>query len=560
MSEQGPFRHRDGEQAENARRVLIGLGAIGVLLFALFVWPFSVFGGGGSGETDGTTLSGSGDAPGVPDGFEALSIHFEDLKAPDNADGPYALTMPLLEQVSDGRNLGLYTFKDGKWTRVAAATLVSNGTAASGEVDEMPSNLAVLRLLSSAVQITGWLPAGANPDPDALDVLTTINPAGYAPAADGKVTGSAQTIAGASGNVVPTVRATTADDDGAVAAILASPALLDEHVTALVQLALQNGNAGIDIDYPRVPPARKADFTAFITVLAGQLHQANRTLSVTLPSPARSGVSWDTGAYDWEEIVAQADLIKFRPGEDPSLFFQSVNDALAYLGSQGVNLKKVALVVSRDSHESASDGLSSMTLYQALSLASEIEVRTASTITPNSSVVIVGRNIFEDDGASGLVWDDQANAVSFDYPGRGGTRTVWLENSLSLAFKLQLAAKYGLGGVVISDVSDTTGKADFWEPLRVYSASGEIQPASANSTMLRPEWEVQAGNPQPESKGNLVWTAPQQPGSYEVTLIVSDGVIRASRSIELEVQAPAPGTGSTPTTTPDTTPTTTAGN
>jgi hypothetical protein len=196
--------------------------------------------------------------------------------------------------------------------------------------------------------------------------------------------------------------------------------------------------------------------------------------------------------------------------------------------------------VSRESYESASDGLTAMNLHQALSLASEIEVRTTSTITPNSSVVIVGRNIFEDDGASGLMWDEQAQAVAFDYPARGGTRTVWLENSLSIAFKLELAARFGLGGVAITDASDNPAQADFWDPLRTYSESGAIQPAAANSTMLRPSWEVQAGDPQPESKGNLVWTAPAQPGVYDVTLIVSDGVIRAARSIELQVQAPAP--------------------
>ena len=540
----GPFNRRDGEQNDrSARFILIGMGVLGLLLFILFASPFSIFGGddGGDDPGGGTALDGgsSTNASGVPDGFEALSVHFDDLAKPAE-EGPYPLTVALLQQVSDGRNIGLYTLEDGRWTRVSSATLVSNGTAASGEVDEMPSNLAVLRLLSSAVQITGWLPEGAQADPDALSVLTTVNPAGFAPSPEGSIAGTGSTIAGASGNVVPTVRSATPETDAAVDAILASPVLLEEHVTALVQLSLQNGNAGVDIDYPRVSPARRADFTAFINVLAGQLHQANRTLSVTLPSPRRSGVSWDTGAYDWEEIVAQADLTKLRSDPNPALFFQTTSDVLGYLRGTNIDLKKVALVINRESYEGASDGLTAMTLHQALLLASEIEVRTASTITPNSSVVIVGRNIFQDDGASGLVWDDQARAVSFDYPGRGGTRTVWMENSLSVAFKLELAAQFGLGGVALSDVSDNPAQADFWEPLRTYSETGQIMPAAANSLMLRPSWEAQAGNSQAEAKGNVVWTAPAQPGAYEVTLVVSDGVIRASRSIQLEVLAPAP--------------------
>ena len=543
MSEQGPFNRHDNERDDrSARFILIGMGFIGLVLLVLFASPFSILGDGDDSDdgNGGITAAPDGRAPGVPDGFQALSIHFDDLSQPEDTEGPYALTMPLLEQVSDGRNLGLYTFTDGRWARVTSATLVSNGTAASGEVDEMPSNLAVLRLLESAVQITGWLPANTQQDPEALTALTTINPAGLAPGPDGALAGELRTIEGASGNVLPTVRASTPEEDEAVNTILASPALLDEHVTALVQLALQTGNAGVDIDYSRVNPARRADFTGFINVLATQLHQANRTLSVTLPSPVRTGVSWDTGAYDWGEIATHADLIKLRGETDPSLFFEAVDGALGYLGSAGVDLGKVALVIGRDSYERGPDGLTAMTLHQALGLAAEIEVRTASTITPNSSVVLVGRNIFLDDGASGLVWDEEARAVSFDYPGRGGTRTVWLENSLSIAFKLELAATYGLAGVAITSVSDDPAHADYWDTLREYGESGTITPAAANSVMLRPAWEVQAGNPEPEAKGNMVWTAPAQPGSYDVSLIVSDGVIRASRTVQLSVQAPAP--------------------
>jgi hypothetical protein len=167
MSEQGPFNRREGgEPGDNSgRTILIVMGVVAVVLFLLFASPFKIFGGdddGGGSALDGVT---DGRNPGIPDGFQALSIHFDDLEKPANTEGPYALTMPLLEQVSDGRNLGLYTLEDGRWRRLAAATLVSNGTAASGEVEEMPSNLAVLRLLSSAVQITGWLPAGANDRP-----------------------------------------------------------------------------------------------------------------------------------------------------------------------------------------------------------------------------------------------------------------------------------------------------------------------------------------------------------------------------------------------------------
>ena len=104
-----------------------------------------------------------------------------------------------------------------------------------------------------------------------------------------------------------------------------------------------------------------------------------------------------------------------------------------------------------------------------------------------------------------LAWDDQANAVAFDYPGRGGTRKVWLENSLSIAFKIELAAKYGLAGVAISNVSNDPGQAEFWDPLRTYSETGTIQPATANSFMLgrpgRSRRETRSPSPRATSCG-----------------------------------------------------------
>jgi hypothetical protein len=548
--ERGPFDEilepgREGHD-RSASIIFIGMGIIGFILLLVVLNPFSLFGGGGDGGESpdggdgGSSLLSS--APKVPDGYEALSRHYQEDFAeqlPEGTTGPAEITVPLLQPVNDGRNLGLYTFRDGSWERLASATLVNNGAAAKGEVAEIPENIAVLRLTSSAVQITGWLPPGAAPDEEAMSIVTTVNPVDYAPAADGTLSGSPRDFPQADGNVVPTIRASTPEDADAVNAILASPALREEHIQALVQLALQPGNAGVDIDYPNVNPARKADFTAFITVLADQLHQANRTLSVALPTPTKSGVTWDTGAYDWTELGQRADLLKLRPVDDPSIYYQRMGELFDYLRDQ-VDLKKVALVVSRNSWEKASDGLRQMSLYDALRLASLIEIRTPTQITANTSVVIVGTNLFRDDGASGIQWDDTAFAVSFSYPGIGGQRTVWLENALSLAFRLDLARRNGLAGVAIADIGSDESLPAYWEPLRAFAESGEVPLARANSLLLEPFWQIQAGSMNNEASGGIVWQAPAQPGSYEVSLVVSDGVVRAMQTITLQVTATNP--------------------
>lgn len=548
MSEQGPFDRilEPGAQRDRtARLILVGMGVVGVILLLLVLMPGSFLGGGDGPATSGGASGGAAKAPKAPAGFEALS---QLLKVDAKEQCPCFLTVPLLKPTADGRNLSLYTSRDGKWERLGPATLVEDGTAARGAVDVRPANIAVLRRVVSAVQLSGWLPAGSQPEPEALDVLGTINPVDFAPNADGTLSGTASPLSEGKANVMPTVRAATQKEIEAVNAILSSPALRDAHLSQLLQLAVQPGYAGIDIDYRGVNPARRADFTAFVTALADRLHAANRSLSLTLPTPVKTGVSWDTGAYDWEELGRRADLLKLLSEQDPSNFYRRMEEVLTFL-KERVDLKKLALVLTRQSVEKGSDGLRLISLHEGLGLASEIEVRTTSAITPNASVVIVGKNIFQDDGASGLRWDETAFAVSFSYPGRGGQRTVWLENSLSLAFRLDLARRFGLGGIAIDDVSLNPQAPAIWGTLRAYAESGTVTLAQPNSVLMRPSWQIQAGSSEPGAKGNVVWRAPAQAGEYEVSLIVSDGVIRAAKKVKLTVQG-GPPTSPTPTATP----------
>jgi hypothetical protein len=534
----------------NARYILVGMGILGILLLILVLPPLSLLSSGNLNQPNGGTALESGGVrlPRVPEGFEALSQSFN-LQEPRGTNGPYAITLNLAQPVSDGRNLGLYTNQNGRWERVGAATLTNNGTAAIGEVAEIPPNMAVLRRTTSAAEVIGLLPQGAQPDPAALSLLTTITPLDYHPGSDGSVLGAATTLPETDASIVPNVRALAPVDAEAANTILASPGLRESHINELVQKALLPGVDGIDIDYRFLNPARKADFTAFAIQLSDRLNQANKTLSLTLPAPVKTGVSWDVGAYDWEELSRRADVLRLVPEADPSLYYDRMEEVLEFLKPK-VDMRKVVLLVNRQSYEKGSDGLRSISLREGLTLASTIEVRTTSTITPNSSVVIVGKNIFVDDGASGLRWDEGAYAVSFSYPGRGGQRTVWLENSLSFAFRLDLARRYGLGGAAVESVAIDPSAPDIWEPLGAYAESGNVKLVAPNSVQLRPSWQIQAGTSEANAKGNIVWKAPPQPGSYDITLIISDGVIRAAQKIVLDVRPPNTTSQTAPSATP----------
>jgi spore germination protein YaaH len=552
MSEQGPFDRILGPSSSNrdktARAILVGMAILGLVLLLLVLPPISILDNSGLPGSAAANNGASGGLPNVPDGYEALSR----LLRPNAGDttGAAELTVNLVQQVSDGRNIGLYTYRDGDWERLGAATLVNNGFDAKGQVSEIPANVAVLRRTGGAAYVSGWLSSGAPADPAALGAVNVVNPVDFTPATDGSIAGTASPANAAAGATIPTVRAVESRDVDTLNAILASPELREAHINALVQLAGQPQYAGVDLDYPGVALARKPDFTGFVVTLAERLHAANRQLTITLPTPIKTGISWDTGPYDWKELALHADYIKLVPEADPSIYYQRMEEVAAFLKTN-VDLKKVVLIVSRWSKEKASNGIRLLSLRDGLSLASALDVRTSTAIAPNSSVNIVGRNIYQDDGASGIRWDEKAFAVSFSYPGSGsgGQRTVWFENSLSLAFRLDFARRLGLGGVHVDDISLNPQGPSFWEPLSRYVESGRAPLSQPNGVLLRPVWNAPAGAIEPGQNGNVIWKAPAQAGVYDVSLVISDGVVRATQKVVLDVrqaQTPAPSSTGTP--------------
>ncbi len=333
MNEPGPFdRMLESSAARDgtARTVLIAMGVLGLILLVLVLPPISLLDSSGTDKipsgTNSTAAAGTIKLPKVPDGYEALSQLIRPGAGKDQ--GPVEMTVGLAQPISDGRNLGLYTYRDGKWERLAAATLTNNGASARGQVSAVPANVAVLRRNASAVNISGWVVPGAQVDPGAIDVLTTLNPVDYYPSADGTVLGTATSLSSTGKTIIPTVRATAPREIDAVNTILATPQLRDAHINALVQLSLQPGYSGVDLDYAGVALARKPDFTSFITVLAERLHAANRQLTLTLPTPVKAGINWDTGAYDWKEVGRAADLIKLAPELDPSIYYKRMEEVV----------------------------------------------------------------------------------------------------------------------------------------------------------------------------------------------------------------------------------------
>ncbi|MDZ7727389.1 MAG: PKD domain-containing protein [Dehalococcoidia bacterium] len=56
-----------------------------------------------------------------------------------------------------------------------------------------------------------------------------------------------------------------------------------------------------------------------------------------------------------------------------------------------------------------------------------------------------------------------------------------------------------------------------------------------NATDLEPQWEVSGGSLEGGQSGVAVWTTPSEPGTYTVSLTLSDGVALFENEISVEV-------------------------
>ncbi len=566
--EEGPFDRLFRSRFERDPAPLIIGGTIiflAILILILFLPPLSLLGGDGDegpgALTDvgcGITATRADQVPDLPEGLVALSPLYE-LTVPSGAEeqGCRLTTISLDTPTQDPSNLAFYTYRDGTWVRLAAAILADEGAAAEAELGEIPDNLVVLRLAAATYLALGSLPSGSSVDPAVEGLLSIVSPVDYVPTSDGSIVGTATSLATDQGfDIYPTIAALEGDAVGAVNAILDDSSLTTSHIEAIVSLTESGDFPGIDIDYRQVDASVSSEFSQFIADLAQELHKTGHKLSITLPLPRVHDGSVDTGAYDWERLGRAADYVKILPESDQSLYRNRMFQVLRY-ATDVIEPAKIFLVISPFSHEKSTEGVQALTFLQAMGIASVMTVvpgpEDSLDIVGGRQVIITGDNIHRGTGGSGIKWNDETATVTFSYRTDDETRTVWVENVFSVGFKLELAQAFRLGGIAIEDVSQGSGGADIWAAVDSLVRGGLAHLERPNPDNLRPEWTASGGTLEaPGTGGAATWIPPDEGGTYEISLIVSDGVSRVGRRLTLEVQAIATPT---PTPTPEETPT-----
>jgi hypothetical protein len=563
--EEGPFDRvlRTGRERDPAPLIIGGtIIFLAVLILILVLPPLSLLdSGGGDGQTGepqevgcGITARVRSDLPSLPEGLVPLSALYEmNVPAEAKEQGCLVTTISLTTPTQDSANLGFYTYEDGNWRRLAAATLAEDGAAAEAQLTDIPVNMAVLRLATARFEAIGSIPSGATVDPSLAGLLAIISPRDYAPAADGSVTGTATALPeGQNLKVFPTITAVDGEAAAAVNTILSDPGRMQSHIEAIVDLADAGKYAGIDIDYRGVDAAEGSEFSQFVATLAQELHKAGRSLSITLPLPEVTDSNVDTGGYGWEALGKAADKVKLLGEVDQSAYRTRMGSVLRYATSV-IESTKLYVVISPLSHEKSKDGVRSLTFLEAMGIANVMTVVPGTPETAEISggqrVLITGDNIYRAKGASGIKWDDTAACVTFSYRvGEEETRTVWVENQFSAGFKLETVQAFRLAGLAVDDASQAAGASVILPAVDALVRGGQTLLQRPSPDNLKPEWTASGGSIEAGGTGGAVtWVAPSEGGSYEIALLVSDGVSRVGRRLSLEVE-------STATPTPEATP------
>ena len=566
----GGFGAADDFDIDRGLLRLIGvIVVLGVLIAALVLPPISILERGGGGDS-GIVTRPRDSLPDAPAGLIALSALY-DIEVPESLGGPATLTVKLAEQEPDATNLALYSFDDGAWRRLGSALVVDGGRAAEGQVEAVPQTIAVLRRVALARSLALIVDAGERPDPAAGEAsIVSVLAAGPALQGDGaesslRIDAGALDAAHAAGDAAVYLGITAPAGAAAetVDRILGAPALADTHIADIVAAAEREQAAGVHVDYVAVDAARRDAFTAFVRKLAEALTAANMGLAISVPAPPGP----DTGAYDWAPLAEAAGALWLRAPADPAGYYEQLESVLTMQRDEGVDMGAVSLVLDRRSRARTAEGIDTLSLREALTLASAMRTAIDGGIAPGEAVTLSGVNIDREAGNTGLHWDERAAAVSFAFADRGGPHTVWVENRFSAAFRLDLARRFDLGGVVVAPAAEDETLPALWNTVSTFVEEGAVPLQLPYGPYLTPGWFPSGGVIEGDGdRGTAVWRAPQQVGVYDVGLRVSDGVVFVQQGVSLRVTiegeqpepTPAPTVEPTPEPTAEPTPEPTA--
>ncbi len=231
--------------------------------------------------------------------------------------------------------------------------------------------------------------------------------------------------------------------DQANVAVLTDPLNRSAAITNIAQLVKENHYHGVNIFAAKVPKENKAEFTAFMDALASRLRE-DKKLLMLLVYP-KTGVDASlNGVFDYKALGGIVDRMIVMAYDQH--YAASAPGPIAPAPWVEENIVKLL----QEDQVPAEKILLGLAVYgydwPAGAAGKMLSEKDAFKIAADQKAT------FE--------WDDKAQVPFVKYAVGGVNHTIYLENSYSAAFKLEMVEKYNLKGVAVWRLGGETDR--FW--------------------------------------------------------------------------------------------------
>lgn len=453
----------------------------------------------------------------------------------------------------------------GEWRFIPSS---SNGNRVEIVTDEVPQHLALFQAAPDTPEVLVSYDVSRALSLEVANAASIVAPAGLQPAVDGSISGSLAAGFSTSADylVMPIIRDFVdprALDTQTVDVIISNPAIRDEHITRLTQIAA-GGYDGIVIDYRGFSAEQRDNFTTFIRDLDASLDSVGRSLALVVPAAENVDGVWDTGGYDWRALGMAVDHFQINLGINPQNFAQGQNqylDALLTWAVGEVDRYKLLLGLSAQSIREIAGNYSSIGYNEALAGLGNVQVEAANvsetgTIQPGSEI----RASLDGRQAVGTV-DPNTNIPYLDYVDADGNTTarMWLTTGNALRQRMDTTVPFALGGVAFEDLLMTDRASDILQSINEYSERIPAVPVTSDWSL---RWRIVGSDGEifqeytTDLGEDLVVTLEAPDSNYAVNLaVVLNQEGREAESVRSGAQIALFSPTATPTPLPTSTPT-----
>lgn len=421
----------------------------------------------------------------------------------------------ILPPNADPASLDLYGWDDQTWAFVPAHP---RGNQLVAEVTHIPAALGLFETAPLPPLALTTLEPGQTLNAAAVTAVNGVLLGGVRIQSNGAVTGQLpNAIFDPSLSVYPVVCNYDAygPDIAGLSALLVDVAVRANHLQSLVAFAASGPYAGLVLDYHGLNDALAAPYATFVRDLAARLHAQNRQLFVSVAAPTQSNGNFTSSGYDLRALSTAADALLLPLPADPQALTNGSADSLLTWIVGEVDRTRLRLLTSALSVDALAGRFT--LLDQATALADFGSP--ALSPTPTADIVTsLPVTVTLSGSTQSLDYDSAAFAVRYTYLDNAKSEhTVWLTSADTVRQRLALAKKYGLGGVLVTDLLAPGVPDNLAAAITQYKVNLPAEGSSTASLL----WTVGDGVTvvaQATAQPNAPFAfTPEKPGDYKIS-------------------------------------------